>query len=84
MPLRSKGGEPGGEVVGEKPGAPGEAGQAIDPQDAVSSQEEHDEQDEDAMEQNPIGAVGGVASLLIHLALGEPHDCECQDRENKG
>jgi len=30
------------------------------------------------------GTVGSVASLLIHLAPGEPRDCKCQDRENKG
>jgi hypothetical protein len=54
VPLRSKGGKPGGQTVGEQPSAPGEAGQAIDPNDEVPGQEEYDEQDEDAMEQNPI------------------------------
>src|SRR2546427_10231212 len=50
VPLRSKGSEPGGQAVGEQPSAPGEAGQAIDPNDAVPCQEKHDEHDEDAMD----------------------------------
>lgn len=80
---RSECRKPPGENVKQQPRPPGESSQALSPSDPVAGQKENHHHQKYSVQQDSVGAVGGLFGLLVYFGSTERLNNEYKYYENK-